>query len=134
MFAMTRELEALVIDSDPATRGLLRYVLDDLLGGCHVVAVDSATLAISLLESCSFDLVLSDYHLGASNGGDVLAYLREHAPETTRRFVFFSGADEPTTMHDLVIDKGIRVSQLEADLRRLVPELWLGRSSPAVGS
>jgi CheY-like chemotaxis protein len=124
---MPRELEALVIDSDPATRGLMRRVLDDILGGCHVVAVDNATTAISLIESHRFDLIVSDYHLGATTGGDVLMYLRKSCTEITRRFVFFSGADEPIEMHDLVIDKGIRVSQLEADLRRLVPDLWIDR-------
>lgn len=106
-----------------------------------VVAVASSVEdAVALLESIRFDLVISDYQLGADHGGQILDYLRKARPQDVERFVFFTGSDEARDLHHKVIDKGIRVSEFISQLRALTrrqipwPPPWWPPPSPSSSS
>lgn len=87
-----------------------------------VTRTSSATDAVRLIEVSTFDLVISDYELGTTHGGQILDYLRAHRPDDVDRFVFFSGSEEAWSSHAKVIDKGVRVTQFIDQLRRLTQD------------
>ncbi len=89
-----------------------------------VVTVSSAPDAIVLLRTLVFDLVISDYRLGASDGGQILRFLQDEQPTVVERFVFFTGSEEAEAL-GRTIDKGVRVETFVAELRRLTQGLPL---------
>jgi DNA-binding response OmpR family regulator len=70
----------LVVDDDTS----VRYFTDKVLTreGYVVAAVDSGETAITRIGVEHFDLALIDLKLSGIGGMQVLAYLREHSPET----------------------------------------------------
>lgn len=88
----------------------------------NVVIASSAEDAIALLRSFYFDLVVSDYDLGNSDGGQVLSYVQESIPHMLERFVFFSGSEEPARLlPGRVIDKCVAPDRFVSDLRAMIP-------------
>lgn len=57
-----------------------------------VSRVDSSAAAVACLQSVQFDVVLSDFDLGAGgSGGSVLAWIEQNQPHLLPRFIFLSG-------------------------------------------
>lgn len=57
----------LVVEDDDFTRKLILQVLHDL-GFVHITEGNSAESAIKLLESCTFDLIITDIQMAGMNG------------------------------------------------------------------
>lgn len=56
-----------------------------------VSRVDSSAAAVACLQSVQFDVVLSDFDLGAGgSGGSVLAWIEQNQPHLLTRFLFLS--------------------------------------------
>lgn len=92
-----------------------------------VVMASSAPDAIELLKEYRFDLVISDYQLGGTDGGQILQYLKSDQPAELGRFMFFSGSEEARQMHRTV-DKGSRVEEFVSELRKMASEVPLPRA------
>ena len=80
----------LIIDDEPM---LLRALTHTLRAAGHeVTAIENGTAALEVLASDRpFDLVFCDVMMRGMTGMDLLAALRQRAPERIRRIVFMSG-------------------------------------------
>ena len=83
---MTQAARILVIDDDPASRGLMEQILAED-GHEITVAADGAEALRVLAEERSrggdgFDAVVSDIRMVEADGLEVLDWVRQHAVET----------------------------------------------------
>jgi DNA-binding NtrC family response regulator len=69
----------LVVDDDPAQRGSLAALLDDL----EVVTASSVAEALVAIRRASFDVVVTDYQLADGSGMAILSALSNASPHTT---------------------------------------------------
>ena len=76
----------LIIDDEPA---ILELSEQALMAYCDVTTCDSADEALSLLDSESFDLVVSDLRMpGAIDGLGLYRFVKDMNPTQADRFVF----------------------------------------------
>src|SRR5712691_8035382 len=96
-YATTLELaKVLLVDDDPASRLTLKTVLE--AGGYAVDSAASAAEAVSKLDECEYDLVLSDLHMESPSAGlEVIAYARmmENKPATALFQAFHTDSPAP---------------------------------------
>ncbi len=76
---MSRRLDVLVVDDDPAIRDALRAVLEH--AGHTVAEAETGERAIATLEERRFDVVLLDLAMPGMHGLDALERIRENAPD-----------------------------------------------------
>ncbi len=91
----------LVVDDEPAIRLVLTQFLQQR--GHLVEAVSEGAAALRLLESSSFDVILSDLRMPGLDGGALLARLRSMG--VTSRLAFMTG--DPSSLGHLADDPGI---------------------------
>ncbi len=84
-------LDVLIVDDEPAVRGLLSEIL--ALLGHRVVERASAESALEFFEGRRFDLVLTDLGLPGMSGWDLARRLRAADPRVTIGFVTGWGED-----------------------------------------
>ena len=114
----------IVEDGGPRVQACVRRLVTMAVSPrpANVVFASSAEDAIVLLRSFCFDLVVSDYDLGGSDGGQVLEHVQRHIPHMVARFVFFSGSEEPARLlPGRVIDKGVSPDRFVRDVRAMAP-------------
>ncbi len=80
----------LIVDDDPAICKLLEKVMHS--NGMETTVADSGTMALRLLASCSYDLILMDVSLGDMEGFEVIKNLRGQGIKTPVMIV--SGRNE----------------------------------------
>lgn len=66
----------LVVEDDESTRWLIGQVLQQISIKVEILYAASASEGNASLEQNPVDLVVCDYHMGDTNGLDVLKYLR----------------------------------------------------------
>jgi CheY-like chemotaxis protein/DICT domain-containing protein len=81
---------ALVVDDEPAIRGLLEALLRR--GGWDVVCASDRAEALAAVAAASFDAVLLDLRLADVDGRDLLVELSEAAPGVWEVAAFVTGA------------------------------------------
>ncbi len=69
----------IVDDDDLALESLSDCLLD---AGYITSTADSVSRAMDLLESNSFDVVVTDLRLGLDSGFDIIRYCKKRRPET----------------------------------------------------
>ena len=69
----------LVVDDEPAIRGLLHSILSDSYA---CTTVESAEAALLQLEKESFDLVITDINMGGMDGVELLIRVSASSPDT----------------------------------------------------
>jgi diguanylate cyclase (GGDEF)-like protein len=69
----------LIVDDDEQTRNLVRELLCE---EHECVLAESVEDALAVLQTTTFDLVLSDINLGASSGLNLVPHILEQTPET----------------------------------------------------
>ncbi len=125
-------INALVIEDRPSTRKVIRRAILNMFDGrARVVEAESATEAVSALRADSFDVVISDFDLGATSGLDVLDFLRSDQPHMVDRFVFFTSTNGVRDVHHKVISKddAVRFAELLAVEMPDLPRLKSGGAS-----
>jgi len=133
------EHSILLVEDDPAQRGLVADVLRD--AGFHVATADGVAAALPLLAAGSLQLVLSDFRLADGDGLGLLREVRQRRPELSFVLVtaygsiehaveaLRAGADDylakPFQRQALLlaVDKALRTRALREENRRLVSEL-----------
>ena len=70
----------LIVDDEESVAITMQAVLE--MDGYDVTAVTSGQRALELIRTDQFDLVLTDLRIGDADGMQVLAEIRQHAPET----------------------------------------------------
>ena len=87
----------LVVDDDPDTRYLNRHELQKWFSGCTVIEAASVEEALQCCETRRFDAVLTDHHLGQSDGAVFVAKLRER--EAKCPILMVTGNSDPKIHH-----------------------------------
>lgn len=113
-------MRILYIEDDAHIQRMMTRVLRRAFETASVMIVDTAPKAIALLRDTSYDLIVSDYNLIASTGGEVLQWLHAEKPYLVERFVFFSDDPVVRRLHDKVITKPCPPGQFITVLRTFV--------------
>ena len=71
-----RPISVLYLDDNPLDRDLVRDALEREHSGFRMTELSDARELARHLRKGSFDVVLSDFHLGGNDGFDVLAEVR----------------------------------------------------------
>src|SRR5437867_2779078 len=69
----------LVVDDEPITARAIEAMTRHF--GHEVIVAQSLEAAVAHLEQSSFDVVLTDLHLGRADGLDLLRYVRDRTPD-----------------------------------------------------
>jgi CheY-like chemotaxis protein len=114
----------LLVDDEAAFARAIRGLLE--LQGHQVTVVDSAAQAIAALESNTFDVVLTDYSLGAVTGAELAEQLadRPAPPFVVLITGYATKIDDPTLMSrgvSAVVPKPCRGVDLRHVLARVRP-------------
>ena len=123
-------------------KGHVLYVEDDDLlrkiiarslrkAGYEVITCSCVTEARNALKAFQYDVVISDWLLGADgNGGEVYELCKQLQPKLAERFVFVSSDPPVLDEHVPWLEKPTTTS----DISRVIDELITRRQSPVGGS
>jgi len=116
---MTMRQQILLVEDDPALREIEYQILRNM--GFDVVTLECAEKAIRLLDECSFDLLMTDIHLGGGlNGIDLMQVARDH--ELHLKILAVSGGlperrtRSVETLADVMLDKPFSIDELRSNV------------------
>ena len=121
----------LVVDDDPATREVLRSVLDK--AGFTVKVATDGLEALKALRKSRFDLLLLDVWMPRMNGLDLLARLRTR--KTRPRVVVMTSDDAPATLLEAVRQQAFKYMHkpiAAGELLRTVHDVLHSADAPAI--
>jgi CheY-like chemotaxis protein len=117
----------LVIEDDQTLQVTMRRMLRRLYPAGTVEVVDNAKDAIDHIDAHPPDLILSDYDIVGSTGGDVLAYIQHAQPQLVNRFIFITGNDIVERLHPYRVKKPVTMKQVAEAIESLPhdnPATW----------
>ena len=116
---------ALIVEDDPNTQRLLAAILAG--EGFDVALADDGDIAIELLASGPFSVILLDIVLPRVSGTAVMEYLRDNHPAMLERVIVVTGLDVneiralfPSVK--LALSKPVMPGRLRATVRTCLPE------------
>ena len=120
---MATHQHVLVVEDDPVLRAIEYQVLRKM--GLEVVTLDCVEKAVRLLDECSFDLLITDIHLGAGrNGIDLVRFARDQGLRL--KILVVSGslqerrARSLEALADGLLDKPFSVGELQAHVQHVL--------------
>lgn len=84
----------LIIDDDNITRALMRHFLEE--AGYHVTDTESGALALDLLQTESFDLIITDLMMPAKDGLQTILEI-QRLPQKVKIIAISSGGPQRST-------------------------------------
>jgi CheY-like chemotaxis protein len=108
----------LLMDDERQLLELMRKALRAM--GCIADAVTSAEDALDLLESDSYDAVISDLHMPGMDGEQFHLYLTKHWPALAGHFVLMTGDILSTQSAELLQRTDLRVLRKPFSLEELL--------------
>lgn len=104
----------IIEDNEQLQRVFMRFV-KMFFQTTDIAVVDNARDGIFLLETHDYALVISDFDLkDSTNGGQVLAWLKEHKPAAVDRFAFVSANAAASQLHDRCLPKPCTIDEMRA--------------------
>ena len=94
----------LVVDDEENVRTLLKLIFERLRPDYQVVTAPDSYAALGRMMQHSFDLVLTDWHMGGMDGLELAGAIRDISPDT--RILLMTGSD-PCQLHDVVESVGL---------------------------
>ena len=90
-----------------------KYILDFLVEVFRLLpfAVDTATnsrTALNKIQSCEYDLVITDYKMPQMSGGDLFNWVKENRPSLANKIVFMTGDTVNPETHSFFKNNRIR--------------------------
>ena len=95
----------LVVDDEESVRTLLKMTFERLRPDYQVVTAPDSYAALGRMMQHSFDLVLTDWHMGGMDGLELAGAIRDISPDT--RILLMTGSD-PCQLHDVVESVGLK--------------------------
>jgi len=118
----------LIIDDDGITRSLCRHFLEE--AGYHVTDTDSGDMALDLLKTESFDLIITDLMMPAKDGLQTILEI-QRLPQKHKIIAMSSGGPSRST-------RLLKVAQgygaVETLLKPLSPDVFLEAVARALQS
>lgn len=121
----------LVVDDEPALGELIRDLLQDL--GCRPVVTTDACDALALLETESFDCIVSDFKMPGMNGEAFYNAILEKRPDYATRLGYITGDSMSRTVLRFMSESGrphIEKPLSRKDLAELLERLTGERADP----
>lgn len=122
---MTRDKAILIVDDDPATRGLLAHMVADQAG--RLLFAESAEEALATIARQSLDLILLDVMLPEMDGYELCQKLKADAATRHIPVVLITGLDSDEALvrgfdagADEFISKPVRAVPLRARVRSML--------------
>ena len=126
----------ILIDDDPAVRGLLAAVLSR--DGIPSEPVHDGVEAIARLRHRDYDAIILDLMLPELNGFEVLRFLKAERAHLLSRVVVITAAAEATLRHfddrkhiAAMLRKPFDIADLSAAIRRVMPAPTAGGTPPS---
>ena len=94
----------LVVDDEENVRTLLKLIFERLRPDYQVVTAPDSYAALGRMMQHSFDLVLTDWHMGGMDGLELAGAIRDISPDT--RILLMTGSD-PCQLRDVVESVGL---------------------------
>jgi CheY-like chemotaxis protein len=116
-----RNESVLIIDDDKIARDILETLLE--MQGFDVRCCDSGPSAVELLQTMSFDIIVSDYRMPHMNGDEVVKLLRYHYPDIF--IIGMSIEDMGPAFYMAGADAFINKQQLVSELSTLLDTIKL---------
>jgi len=98
-----RPTRILVVDDEEVVRLLLQQQLRASFGS-HVDLAPNGADALALINTYSYDLVISDIRMAVMTGTELYLRLRESSPSLASRFVFITGHPGNKSLQDEIIN------------------------------
>ncbi|MCM8536510.1 MAG: response regulator [Lentisphaeraceae bacterium] len=93
----------LIVDDDPTTLMLLKGVLD--LEGYSPITCSNGELALEMMQTLEFRVVILDINLPGINGWKVLDYIEEEAPRTAVLLLTGDTTDKLSDFEEKISDR-----------------------------
>lgn len=115
-------MKALIIEDDSNIRRVVIRILRRMFDDVDPWAAETVHEAIGYLCEATvdkpFDLIICDWDLlGTPKGGEVLEWIREHASQLERRFMFLSGNEAAQKLGVKYVEKPCDAVTLHAAIR-----------------
>ena len=94
----------LVVDDEENVRTLLKLIFERLKPDYQVVTASNSYAALGRMMQHSFDLVLTDWHMGDMDGLELAGAIRDISPDT--RILLMTGSD-PHQLPEVVESVGL---------------------------
>lgn len=94
----------LIVDDEESVRTLLKITFERLKPDYQVVTAPDSYAALGRMMQHSFDLVLTDWHMGGMDGLELAGAIRDISPDT--RILLMTGSD-PCQLPDVVKSVGL---------------------------
>lgn len=106
-------MNILIIEDERLIQEGYRRMLTGMFDDPPTVRItDNADVAIGELTLLDYDLIISDYDLVGSTGGDVLDWIKVNAPHLVERFIFITGNSTAEQLHHRVLRKPAERSEI----------------------
>ncbi len=120
-------MKILVVEDQPLYRDIFCRLLQMTFPQATILVAEDGTSALSMTRMFFFDLIITDYQLGALSGGDVVRHLRQRASNTqqsrTPVVVMSSQPEVKVFARTMGADGFLAKPISEEDLRQIVAPL-----------
>lgn len=120
-------MKILVVEDQLLYRDIFCQLLQMTFPQAEILVAEDGTSALSMTRMFSFDLIITDYQLGALSGGDVVRHLRQRAGSINQPLppvlVMSSQPEVKVFARSMGADGFMAKPVSEEDLRRLVEPL-----------
>lgn len=120
-------MKILVVEDQPLYRDIFCQLLQEIFPQAKILVAEDGTSALSMTRMFSFDLIITDYQLGAISGGDMVRHLRQRATSQNQAIppiVVMSSQPEVKVFARSMGADGFMAKPVSAeDLRQLVAPL-----------
>lgn len=86
---MIRRKTILVVDDEPAVRGMLTEILD--LDGYEVEVAKNGQAALEKLQEHGYDVILTDIRMPGGDGSALYEEIEQRDPQLLARVIFMTG-------------------------------------------
>lgn len=119
------KIKILLVDDDPSVLNLLELLISSF--GYESVCTENGQQAVDLLDSSSFDIVISDVIMPEMDGLELLAHIQKYHPNSD--VIMATGHSDTISYTDVIkagasdfIAKPFSRDELEAKLNRIIRE------------
>lgn len=119
--SLKRVHPVLYVDDEPVLLDVCSKYFEVRGGGIEITGVTSAEEAITLMETRSFEVIISDYQMPEMTGIDLLKHLQEQSDTTP--FILFTGKGRDEVILEAINNGATYYLQKGGNLRVLFAEL-----------
>jgi two-component system chemotaxis response regulator CheY len=94
-------VSVMIVDDQRSMRGICRYILSQL-GFTNIIEARSGRDALGKLETCSVDLIISDWNMDDVDGLTLLRVIRRHPRTQALPFIMATGRSDEEQVKEAI--------------------------------